>query len=155
LYQNLHLILAGGGSDRGRVGDFARSIGVGRQIHLTGPRPDLGPLLARAEVVWVPSLRRGGVGAALEAMAAGRPVVASRVPGLNEVVCDGETGYLVPPGDKPALARQTRLLLDDPDRRAGFGAAARRAAGLFGPAQLVRAAIPLYQGAGPIAAIPS
>jgi hypothetical protein len=72
-------------------------------------------------------------------------------------VCDGETGYLVPPGDKPALARQTRVLLDDPGHCARCGAAGhRRAADLFGPAWLVREAAPLYQeDSGRIATIPS
>ncbi len=68
----------------------------------------------------------GGVNAALEAQAAGRPVVAGKTLALSEVVVDGETGALFPPGDKPALARQTRLLLDDPGRAHQMGAAGRQ-----------------------------
>ena len=74
----------------------------------------------------MPSLRGGGVGAALEAMAAGRPVVASRLADLAEIVVDGETGFLVEPNNKAALARQTRLLLDDPQRRRRMGEAGRQ-----------------------------
>ena len=62
-------------------------------------------------------------------MAAARPVVASRLPGLAEIVREGETGFLVPPSDKVALARQTRLLLDDPALRRRLFDLARALAG--------------------------
>src|SRR5262249_47302728 len=96
-------------------------------------------------VVWVPSLREGGRGAALEAMAAGRPVVANALPGLAELVVDGQTGSLVKPGDKPQRARATRLLLDDPGRARALGEAGRRPAEeAFGVARLVGEAKRLY-----------
>ncbi|HZV05692.1 MAG TPA: glycosyltransferase [Gemmataceae bacterium] len=123
LYDNVHLVLVGEGPDRPRVEQFARQIGVREHVHFTGNCAELAPFLYRAAMVWVPSLRGGGVGAALEAMVAGRPVVASRLSDLAEVVVDGETGYLVEPNNKAALARQTRLLLDDPERRERMGAA--------------------------------
>lgn len=67
--------------------------------------------------------------AALEGMASGRPVIASRIGGLADVVVDGETGYLVPPGDAGALRRAIERLLEDPQLRARMGQqAARRAA---------------------------
>jgi glycosyltransferase involved in cell wall biosynthesis len=61
-------------------------------------------------------------------MAAGRPVVANRLPSVAELVAEGETGFLVPRGDKAALARRTRALLDDAARRAAMGENARRRA---------------------------
>jgi glycosyltransferase involved in cell wall biosynthesis len=125
-YNDLHLILVGDGPDRPRVEQFARQIGIPKYVHFLDGRTDLAPLLHHAEVVWVPSLRGGGVGAALEAMAAGRAVVASRCPDLAEVVVDGETGLLIEPNNKAALARQTRLLIDDPARRQSLGEAGRR-----------------------------
>jgi glycosyltransferase involved in cell wall biosynthesis len=146
LMEDLHLILAGTGSDRAKVAHFARAVGAQRRVHFAGPVADLVPLLQRAEVVWVPSRQGGGVGAALAAMAAGKPVVASSLPALAEVVADGETGYLVPPGDKPALARQTRLLLEDPELARRLGAAGReRVRQLFPVAQLAAAAAALYE----------
>ena len=82
----------------------------------------------------------------LEAMAMGRPVVASQWPGLAELIVDGETGYLVPPGDKVALARQTRLLLENAGRRQQFGEAGRlRAGNRFTVEDLVRRHVELYQ----------
>jgi glycosyltransferase involved in cell wall biosynthesis len=125
-YHDLHLVLAGAGPDRPRVEQFARQIGISGHVHFLGPYADPTPLLRRAEVVWVPSLRGGGVGATLEAMAAARPVVASRCSDLAEVVVDGETGYLVEPDNKAALARQTRLLLDNAALRQSMGEAGRR-----------------------------
>jgi glycosyltransferase involved in cell wall biosynthesis len=145
LFKDLRLVFAGDGSDRPRVEDFARILGAWRDVHFAGRCSDLTPLLQSALAVWVLG-RQGGVGAALEAMAAGRPVVASRIPELAEVVVDGTTGFLVPPGDKAALTRQTRLFLDDSDLARRFGEAGqRRAAESFSLARLVEQCTPLYE----------
>ncbi|MBV9122869.1 MAG: glycosyltransferase [Planctomycetes bacterium] len=130
LYKELHLLVIGEGPDRSRLEEFAQAIGVARQVHFVGPQADVAALLARAEVVLVPSQANRGVNAVLEAMAAGRPVVASRCPALAEVVVDEETGLLTPPGDQAAFARQIRRLLDQPDlgRRLGEAGRARAAA---------------------------
>ena len=138
LYDDVQLVLAGAGSDRPRVEQFARQIGMREHVHFLGPVADTTHLLQRAEMVWVPSLRGGGVRAALEAMAAGRPVIASRLADLAEIVVDGETGFLVETNNKAALARQTRLLLDDPQRRQRMGESGRqRVRGHFSVAGLV------------------
>jgi glycosyltransferase involved in cell wall biosynthesis len=151
LYEDLTLVLAGGGSDRQRLEQFARAGGPGRRVLFLGHRPDLAPWLHAAELAWVPSRAGGGVCAALEAMAAGRPVIAARLPALAEIVADGEVGCLVAPGDKTELARQTRFLLNDPDRRRAYGEAGRRrAAEHFSVDQLVRRCAALYEGAGAV-----
>jgi glycosyltransferase involved in cell wall biosynthesis len=147
LYDDLRLVLAGDGSDRPRVEEFARDIEVDNRVVFLGRRPDLAPWLHSAELVWIPSRTGGGVCAALEAMAAGRPVIATRLPELAEVVGDGVAGCLVPPADKTELARQTRFLLNDPERRRAYGEAGRRrAAELFSVEQLVRRCAALYEG---------
>ncbi len=149
LYEDLRLILAGDGSDRARVEEFARAVGVADRVAFLGRRPDLAPWLHAAELAWVPSRAGGGVNAALEAMAAGRPVIATRLPALAEVVTDGEVGCLVPPGDKTELARQTRFLLNDADRRRAYGEAGRRrAAEQFSVEKLVRRCAELYEKGG-------
>ncbi|MBV9354695.1 MAG: glycosyltransferase family 4 protein [Chloroflexi bacterium] len=74
---------------------------------------------------------------ALEAMAAGRPVIASRIGGLPELVDDGETGLLVPPDDHQALAEALRRLLAEPERRVRMGRAAARKADQFRASQVV------------------
>jgi glycosyltransferase involved in cell wall biosynthesis len=144
---NVCLVLVGTGPDLPRVREFARAIGVTAYVHFAGNVADLGPLLERADVVWVPSLADRGHGAALEAMSAGRPVVASRWPGLAEVVADGETGYLVEPGSKAALARATYSLFRDAEARRRLGEAGRRrAAEHFGSAGLMQSCARLYEG---------
>jgi glycosyltransferase involved in cell wall biosynthesis len=125
LYDDLHLLLIGSGPERERLQQFAGTIGAKHHVHFLGEQPDVSAWIEHGEVVWIPSRERGGVNVALEAMAAGRPVVASRLPALAEIVLDGETGLLFAPGDPVALARKTRLLLDDPKRGAQMGAAGR------------------------------
>jgi type III pantothenate kinase len=88
----------------------------------------LGAYYARAAVVVCPSRREGYGVAAREAMAHGRPVVATRVGGLVDAVEDGVTGLLVPPRDSAALRGAIERLLADPELRRRLGAAARRAA---------------------------
>jgi glycosyltransferase involved in cell wall biosynthesis len=122
---DLHLVIAGSGSDCSRLERFVAQVRLAQVVHFTGAVHDVGGLLAGAEVVWIPSRADTGRQVALEALAAGRPVVAARLPGLAEIVADGETGLLVPPGDKAALARQTRLLLEDTARRQALGNSGR------------------------------
>jgi glycosyltransferase involved in cell wall biosynthesis len=89
------------------------------------PPSEVGAYYERAAVVCVPS-RREGVGfAAHEAMAYGRPVVATAVGGLEDAITDGVTGRLVPPGDVHALREAIERLLADADERARFGRSAR------------------------------
>ena len=126
VYNELRLHVLGTGSERLRLVRFIRTIGAAGQVRFHDQPDDVRPWLDAADVVWVPSRTAGGTYTALEAMAAGRPVVASRLPSLAEVIADGETGVLVPPGDRMSLARQTRLLLDDAGRRRQLGAAGRR-----------------------------
>jgi glycosyltransferase involved in cell wall biosynthesis len=89
------------------------------------PHHELGPLYERAAVVAVPSHREGFGVACAEAMAAGRPVVASAVGGLLDLVVDGETGLLVPPRDVQALRAALERLLADGELRQKLGAAGR------------------------------
>ncbi len=148
LGQNWHLVVIGNGSDRARLEEFARAIRAVARVHFLGPQSDVPALLAQAEVVWVPSRAVGGIQVALEAMAVGRPVIASRLPGLAEVVADGETGVLVPPGDKVALARQTRLLLGEDQLRTRMGTAGReRIRSRFSLAERVKQFARLYERA--------
>jgi glycosyltransferase involved in cell wall biosynthesis len=125
LYDDLHFLFVGAGSQEPRLREFAALTQTTGRVHFLGERGDLDEVLGHAEVVWVPSRADRGTGAALEAMAAGRPVVAARWPGLAEVIVDGVTGVLVETGDKGALARETRRLLDDPERRRQMGEAGR------------------------------
>jgi glycosyltransferase involved in cell wall biosynthesis len=149
LYDDLHLVVAGDGSERDPLQGFARITAAPKRIHLLGWREDVPALLARADVVWVPGLAEGGGNVVLEAMAAGRPIVASRLRGLAEIVVEGETGLLIPPGDKAALARHTRLLLENPGRCRQLGEAGQlTVARCFSRADLVKSHVRLYEEFG-------
>jgi len=92
------------------------------------PHDELLDLYGRAAVVACPSHREGFGVVCAEAMAHGRPVVASAVGGLLDLVVDGETGLLVEPGDVRALRRALRRLLEDSELRRRLGEAGRRRA---------------------------
>jgi glycosyltransferase involved in cell wall biosynthesis len=136
---DLRLVVVGDGPDRERVQRFAEQTRVADLLHLAGPQDDLAPWLARAEMVLVPPVREAGRSTALEAMAAGKAVVASRLPGLAELIRHEETGLLATPGDTADLSRQVRRLLADRPLAARLGESARRRAASFAPAALAAA----------------
>lgn len=95
-------------------------------VHWLGPVKDIPGLLAGAHIACQPSSYREGLPkSALEAMAAGKPLVATDIPGCREAVVDGETGFLVPTRDPAALAAALSQLIDDPALRTRMGAAGR------------------------------
>ncbi len=118
------LAIVGDGPCRRSLEEDARRLGVADSVRFLGFRAPADPFFSACDVLVQPSLTEGLPNAVLEAMTAGRAVVASRVGGVPELVVDGETGLLVPPGDAPALARALGTLLGDPARRARLGAAA-------------------------------
>jgi glycosyltransferase involved in cell wall biosynthesis len=143
LYPDLHLLLLADGRYRPQLEAFARTIKAECAIHFLGEQADPGPALERAEIVWAGD---GSVSGALAAMAVGRPVLAWQNPELAEIVVHEKTGLVVPSGQQAELARETRLLLDDAQRRREWGEAARqRVLSHFAPAELVRRAALLYQ----------
>lgn len=119
----LRYVLCGQGSLEEALRDGARELGGA--VRFAGFRTDMEACLAAADVVAMPSLQEGLGVAALEAMAAERPVVGSRVGGLAEAVVHGETGLLVPPSDAAALAAALARLSHDPALRARLGVAGR------------------------------
>lgn len=123
------------------------------RIVLPGHRPDAAALLGGADVAVVPSIWQEAFGlAALEPMARGVPVVATRAGGLPEVVEDGVTGVLVAPGSEPELAAALARLLADPAERRRLGrTGAARARERFGRAAELDALFPLVMPAPPAA----
>jgi glycosyltransferase involved in cell wall biosynthesis len=88
------------------------------------PRPELLGRLSRASLVVVPSYMESCPYSLIEAMALGKPVVASSVPGIQDMVSDGESALLVPPGNPKALASAMQRILDDPSLGRKLGSAA-------------------------------
>ncbi len=145
----LRYVFCGDGSERAALERAAREHQhlVGRVV-FAGFQDAVGPCLAAADLVAVPSLHEGLGVAALEAMAASRAVVASRVGGLAEVVVPGETGVLTAPGDVAALARALAELAADAAlrRRLGEGGRARVHA-RFTAARMAEGTLACYSGA--------
>jgi glycosyltransferase involved in cell wall biosynthesis len=138
-------LIVGDGPDRPRVEEEIAALGLSDRVRLAGERRDVPELLASADVFVLASASEGLPVSVLEAMAAGLPVVASRVGGVPEEVEDGETGVLVEPGDPDALtAALTRLIADSTLRRR-LGAAGRaRAEQAFDLDPFRRAHLELY-----------
>jgi glycosyltransferase involved in cell wall biosynthesis len=113
--EGLNLVVAGDGPLRDRIPSASGFVS----------HDELEQLYARAAVVACPSRREGFGVVCLEAMAHGRPVVATRVGGLLDLVVDGETGIVVPPRDPAALRSALERLLADPDLRRKLGSAGR------------------------------
>jgi glycosyltransferase involved in cell wall biosynthesis len=106
----------------------ASELGIRERLHFLGWRDDVAEVLRAADVMVLPSLDEGLPIAILEAMACGRPVVATPVGGVPEAVVDGQTGLLVPPGDAAALSDAMTRLLRDPALGRRLGDEGRRRA---------------------------
>jgi glycosyltransferase involved in cell wall biosynthesis len=134
--RGLNLVVAGDGPLRHRVPGARGFV----------PHDELQRLYARAAVVACPSRREGFGVACLEAMAHARPVVATSVGGLRDLVVDGETGLVVPPRDVSALQSALERLLGDAELRRALGAAAReRARTRFSWAAVAEATVAAYK----------
>jgi glycosyltransferase involved in cell wall biosynthesis len=118
-------LLAGEGPEREGLEAEARRLGLDDRVRFLGRREDVPQLLAAADVFALPSLYEGSSLAVLEAMAAGTPVVSSAIGGTDELVEDGRSGLLVPPGDSAALAAALRRLLADRELAEAMAARAR------------------------------
>ena len=143
LFPDIQLDLAGTGPDRDRLETFARRNRIAAGF--LGRCGDMPALLNQAGVVWVPSHGNCGVQSALEAMAAGKPVIATDRPSLREIITDGQTGFLIQPGDKIALARRTRELFRNADLPRQMGEAGQRRAATFSAEKFVARTLDLYQ----------
>jgi len=139
-------LVIGEGPARASLEAIARRRSLSERFRFLGERRDVPDLLHAVDLYVQPSLLEGFGLSALEAMAAGKAVVASRVGGLMEVVADSVTGDLVPPGNPGDLARGIAGLLEDPDRRERYGRAGQaRARERFPLEKMVRGWTRLYR----------
>ena len=131
------LVVLGEGPERERLADEG--------VYLPGRVGDVGAWLARAELLVHPARWEGFGLALLEAMLAGKPVVATRVSSIPEIVVDGETGLLVPPDDPDALAGAILQVLRDPGRLGEAGL--ERAKSEFSVERMSRRTLAVYERA--------
>jgi glycosyltransferase involved in cell wall biosynthesis len=125
-FPTLHLVIVGSGNRHDALLQQAELAGLRDAVHFLGHRDDVEACLAGMDLFVLPSLNEGMGRALIEAMAAGLPVIASRVGGIPSVIAHEHTGLLVPPGDAEALAEALRRLLDRPEWAKQLGVAANR-----------------------------
>ena len=118
------LLLIGGGSERQRLEILSSNFGLNGSVQFLGSRADIPELLAACDLVTLASVQEGLPMALLEAMAAGKPVVATKVGIVPELVQGGQTGLLVPPGDAELLAEALDTLVTDQIKGQRLAAAA-------------------------------
>ena len=123
--RDVEFIIAGAGPEESNLRRLAHELGIDPHVTFVPNLQDFDDALAAMDIFCLPSLQQGIGTIMLQAMAIGRPVIATRVGGLYRVVRDGETGYLVPPSNSEALAKRIIDLLDHPADAREIGRAAR------------------------------
>lgn len=141
------LLYVGDGPQLAELRALRDGLRAKEDIILAGYRPDAKDILEGADLCVIPSVWQDALPlAVLEAMAWGKPVIATRVGGIPEMIEDGVHGLLVPPADEKALAEALRALLADPARAAQLGEAARRrVAEQFAPEEQIRRLIEIVE----------
>lgn len=144
---NFKFLVIGEGEDRENLQRQIHTLGLKNYVFLLGFIPESSRYLKGLDLFVLPSVKEGLPYAIMEAMAAGLPIVASRVGGIPDLITDGESGVLLPPGDPAALAAALGALLEGPERRHNLGDAARRdAERRFSIEAMVRNTAAVYRG---------
>ncbi len=127
-HPDMQLTVVGDGSSRGAIEAEAQRLGLTGMVEFVGYKTqgEVADLLARTDMLVLPSFAEGVPVVLMEAMASGKPVIASRVAGVQELVVDGVAGFTVPPGDRISLAERIERLFADTVARERMGQAGRQ-----------------------------
>ena len=143
-YPETSLVFVGKGDLAMDLRAQALQVSANGRIKFLGWREDIDEIMPVFDMLVLPSLNEGMGRVLVEAMAAGKPVVASRVGGIPDLVRDGETGYLVPPADEKALADGIKKLLDDPGKAWEMGQQGRKLCQQFSLEAMIKKLDDLY-----------
>ncbi|MCE9547623.1 MAG: glycosyltransferase [Planctomycetia bacterium] len=144
---DVHLIIIGDGPQRDDLVRYRDQCEIQDRVHFLGARPDAMRFVERADLLWLTSAYEGLPNSVMEAMAAGVPVVATDIPGVRDLIIDGQHGLLVPVGDRAGLARCANRLLESPELHQRLGAAGReRMTREFSVEAMVKGYAELYRG---------
>ena len=123
---NLLLMVVGAGPDKTKLQELADRLGIGKNVIFTGFRKDIPEIISALDFLVLPSVCEGLGLSIMEGMAMKKPVLATRVGGIPEIITSGIDGLLVPPADVPALAAGIQQLAADREAAAKLGEAARK-----------------------------
>jgi glycosyltransferase involved in cell wall biosynthesis len=121
MFSDLKIVIAGEGPDRSKIEDIIQQYGLQSSVVLVGQQSNMPAVYAAMDIFVLPSLNEGLPMTVLEAMAASKPVIATRVGAIPSVIKDGENGLLVAPKDSEGLRNAVASLLSDPERRQRMG----------------------------------
>ncbi len=141
--RGIRALIVGDGSERQKMEDMAGRLGL--RVIFTGTRGDIYDIIPSMDVFVLSSLNEGLGRVLLEAMAAGRPVVATKVGGVPEVVKDGITGILVPPSDPEEMSSAIMKILTNPEMADAMGEEGRKWAERFDIQNAVETLESLYR----------
>ena len=140
----IHLVYVGKGDLEEEVRSEVSRTGVSEKVTFLGWRDDIPEIMQVLDIFVLPSLNEGMGRVLVEAMAAGKPIVASNVGGIPDLVKDGQNGFLVKPGDSKSLSFAIKKLLDDKKMREEMGKKGRAMAGNYSVKKMVEKIDALY-----------
>ena len=143
-HPDVKLMFVGKGKLESELKAMADDMGARDRVLFPGWRDDIHEIMPVFDIFVLPSLNEGMGRVLVEAMAAGKPVVASRTGGIPDLVAEGETGFLVDPGDTNGLAKAISNLLENPDLRHAMGQAGRKRCHQFSEELMVEKLDVLY-----------
>ena len=146
-HPDTYLVFAGDGPLRKNLAKDAVDRGLAKKIIFTGWRDDMARVLSVFDVFCLPSLNEGMGRVLVEAMALGKPVVASDAGGIPDLIIPGKNGILVPPQDPEELARQIRFLIENREEREKLGRAGKEMASAYSDEVMVKKIAELYEKA--------
>ena len=138
------IVFAGDGPLKENLQELAKETGTDTNIVFLGWRDDIPRILSIFDIFLLPSLNEGMGRVLAEAMALGKPIVASNVGGVPDLVTHGKNGFLVPAENPEELAKHTQLLLEDKDKREKMGKAGKKMASGFAHDAMVQKIANLY-----------
>ncbi len=121
-----HLLIIGDGPQRRMLERYTRLLELSERVHFLGHRPDVPRILPHIDCLWLGSEYEGLPNVVMEAMLAARPVVATDIAGPRELIVEGQTGFLVPVGDRAAFVRRSRRIVEEPAFARQLGEAGRQ-----------------------------
>ena len=141
----VRLVISGDGPLKTELESLVKELSLSEYVYLPGFRKDVGNILSQVDIFVHPTYGEGFGLVLLEAMYYGLPIVSTKTMSIPEIVVNGETGILVPPGDKWALAEEILKLIESPELAKKMGMAGKERANLFSVERMVKSTETLYR----------